>query len=238
MRRAAHLHELMDEPGVDRAELASALRFIRGVNRWLGGTAVVLRHLNAWSARWDRSPNASPIRILDIATGSGDIPQAILKWAQRRHISVDLIGLDLHATTLAIAREWSTQPIPPGSSLTYLQGDALRLPFADASIDYVLTSMFFHHLSNDQVLAALREMLRVARRGIIINDLLRSRWALAGISALTLFASRIDRHDARVSVRKAWIRNEVEAWAAAIHAPWLGYHSHLFSRFTLVGERV
>jgi ubiquinone/menaquinone biosynthesis C-methylase UbiE len=230
----------MDDPAVDPAQLASSLRFIRRVNRYLGGTNAILHHLHRWSQKW---PPSAPITLLDIATGSADIPLALLHWARRTRHPLHIFALDLHETALRLAAAHiRTQPPAPGQfnpqhAITLLRGDALALPFPDRSIDYVLCSMFFHHLPDTLIPKALAEMLRVARRGIIINDLLRSPFARFAIHALTLFASPIDKHDARLSVQKAWSRPTVESWATSANAPWLRYHPHWASRFTLAGER-
>lgn len=240
MPRSESLTEWMDDPAVDARQLASSLGFIRRVNRFLGGSAAVLYHLRRWSRRWPTVATAEaeqkPITMLDVATGSADIPLAICRWAHRAGQRVEILGLDLHPTTLALAQQHirTTDPTAP---IRLLRGDALALPFADRSVDYVLSSMFFHHLPNALVPRALAEMVRVARRGVVVNDLLRGSLARVGIHALTLWADPIDRHDARVSVRKAWSRPEVETWRDTIGAPWLAYRPHWASRFTLAGER-
>lgn len=230
-KRPTHIHEWMDEPDVDRRELARALACIRWVNRRLGGTGAVLGHLRRWSTRWPRT--GGPVRILDVATGSADIPAAVLRWARRGGRHVEVIGLDRHPTTLAIARDWTRTT--PG--LTLVRGDALRLPVADASVDYATCSMFLHHLDDAAALAVLREMLRVSRRGVIVNDLLRSRWAKACIGVLTLFSGSMAHHDGRISVAKGWTSGEARGWAIALQNPWLRWQSHPFARFTLAGER-
>jgi ubiquinone/menaquinone biosynthesis C-methylase UbiE len=150
-----------------------------------------------------------------------------------------VIGLDAHATTLELAgehvrRAWRHAEKP---GLELVRGDALALPFGDGSMDYAISSMFFHHLSDEQAVAALVEMLRVARRGIIVNDLLRTAFARLGIHMLTLFADAIDKHDGRVSVAKAWTPGEVEQLKRAAGADWLVYHHHVPARFTLAGLR-
>ena len=167
MGRRTELREWMDDPGVDRRALASSLAFIRRVNRYLGGTRAVMGYLARWARAdgWERQGEV--IRILDVATGSADIPLAILEWARRRGIGMRVIGLDAHATTLELAREyvgraWRHAEKP---GLELIRGDALALPLADGSVDYAISSMFFHHLPDEQAVAALVEMLRVSRRG-------------------------------------------------------------------------
>lgn len=234
MRRCEELSELMDDPGVDREALATSLKFIRRVNRYLGGRRAVMGHLEKWSAGWKKG---EVVTILDVATGSADIPLAILNWGRVRGFDVRVVGLDLHPTTLELAQEharasWKLAEPP---RLEFVRGDALALPLGDRAVDYVICSMFLHHLRGADAKRVVGEMVRVARRGVIVNDLLRTWFARAGIFCLTVFADRVDKHDARVSVKKGWRRGEVEAWREG--APWLAYHEHVPARFTLAGER-
>lgn len=229
--RPEHLQEFMDAPDVNPCELQANLAFIRWVNRRLGGTRAVLDYLALWSGSWTQDDQ--PIRILDVATGSGDIPQAILNWADQRHIKVKIIALDLHAGTLTIARSWCRQR----PEIQFIRGNALQLPVDDGAVDYAISSMFFHHLPSDLALRVAAQMVRVSQRGVIINDLLRDRRALIAVGLLTLFASRTLRHDACVSVRKGWTLQQAADWAAALSAPWLRCRVHSFARFTLAGEK-
>src|SRR5688500_12366082 len=132
-------HEWMDAPDADPAELRRSLLFIRRVNRLFGYTRSTLGHLRRFSLGW--KPGET-IRILDVATGSGDVPRAILRWAERHPAKYDVraVGLDLHATTADEARR--------ETGLHVVRADALRLPFADGSFDYAMTSMFLHHLDD------------------------------------------------------------------------------------------
>src|SRR5690348_1668470 len=147
--------EMMDDAQADPKSLRASLAYIRRINRLLGYSRLIVRQLARFSARW--KPGQT-IRILDVGTGSADIPLAILRWAQRRQFNVRVIGLDLHATIVEEAREASIHE----PRLQIVRGDALRLPFADASFDYAITSMFLHHLDETDVVQTLREMSRVA----------------------------------------------------------------------------
>ena len=229
-QRPVHLREFMDEPDIAARDLKSNLRFIRWVNRRLGGTRAVLNYLRAWSVRWPQS--TQPIRIVDVATGSADIPQAILAWSARHNLKVEILALDIHAGTLAIARSWChAQP-----NLAFIQADALQLPFADGSVDYALSSMFLHHLPDAQAAAVVAQLVRISRRGVIVNDLLRDHHALQWVKMMTSFASRTIKYDARLSIRKGWTIPEAASWATS--APWLTCRQHLFARFTLAGEKL
>src|SRR4051812_24213969 len=94
--------EWMDEPDADVGELRRSLGFIRRVNTWLGYTRATLGHLERFSRTWRRGER---IDIIDLATGSADIPRAILRWATRRGFDVHIVAVDRHSETVRAARE-------------------------------------------------------------------------------------------------------------------------------------
>jgi ubiquinone/menaquinone biosynthesis C-methylase UbiE len=220
----------MDQPHVDPAVLERSLRFIRRVNAALLYTRSTLKHLERFSRGWKAGER---IDILDVATGSADVPLAIVRWADRRGFDVRVVGVDLHETTCRLARE-QTRHEP---RIRIVRGDALNLPFDAGSFDYAITSLFLHHLSDADAAAALAGMDRAARRGVIVGDLLRSRRAYAWITLFTLFADRIARHDGRVSVAQAFNRSEAMALRDRSELRYLHYYRHFGHRFTLAGER-
>jgi ubiquinone/menaquinone biosynthesis C-methylase UbiE len=223
--------EWMDAPDADPAELRRSLLFIRRVNRLFGYTRSTLGHLKRFSRRWKPGER---IRILDVATGSADVPRAILRWADRHRARFDVhvVGIDLHATTASEARHESPHP-----RLHVARADALSLPFAEGSFDYALTSMFLHHLDEGDAVRVLSEMSRVARRGVIAADLLRHRRAYAWISLFTAFAGPMVRHDARVSVAQAFTKPEVLRLRERAGLGFAGYHRQFGHRFVLAGEK-
>jgi len=220
--------EWMDEPNADPRLLRKSLVFIQRVNHWLGYTRATIDHLEEFSHGWTRGQT---IRLLDVATGSADVPRAILKWADHHGFDVQIVGVDLHATTAHQAAD-ARDP-----RLTIMRANAMELPFADQSFDYALTSMFLHHLDEPQIVRVLREMDRVSRRGILAADLLRDPMAVFWIKLFTLFANPMVRHDAIVSVQQALRREEIEALAREAGVDYARYHRHFGHRFVLAGER-
>jgi len=220
----------MDAPDVDTATLADSLRFIRRVNTLLGYTRATISHLDRFSWRWQRGER---ITMIDFATGSGDVPLAIVAWGRRRGFDVHVVGLDLHENTCELARA-ATRHEP---AIEIVRGDALDPPFGPGSFDYALSSMFLHHLSDDDAATVLAAMGRVARRGIVAADLLRHARAYAWISLLTLASNPMVRHDARVSVAQAF--NKLEALQLRDRAgiDFAQFHRHFAHRFVLAGEK-
>ena len=222
-------HEWMDAPDVDPAELRRSLKFIRAVNTALGYTRATLHHLERFSRAWLPSQT---ITLIDFATGSADIPAAILRWATRRGHDVRIVGVDLHAITAAEAARRVND-----SRFEVVRADVLDLPFEPGSFDYALTAMFLHHLDDDQVVRVLAAMNRVARRGIIAADLLRNRRAYAWISLFTSMSSPMLKHDARVSVAQAFSRDEVLELRRRAGIGYAEYFRHFGHRFVLAGEK-
>lgn len=243
--------EKMDEDSVPRDDLARSLRFIRWVNRRLGGAKAVIGHLDQWcksanrsmDRSTDRSPRpskqAKPIRILDVATGCADIPVAIVQWAKQAGVAVQITAVDRHATTLALAVEHVNQSLSADDvqHIELVEADALNLPFAANSYDYCITSMFLHHLRDIELWTVLAAMERIAERGMIVNDLLRNRRAYNWCKLLTTFSGDIVKHDARVSVLAGFTKREVVDIRDRLDLRYMKYHKHAFHRFTLAGER-
>lgn len=229
LRTRRRQDEIMDAPAIDPQELRRSLRFIQRVNSLLGYTRATLHHLDRFSRNWMPKQR---IDLIDFATGSADIPRAILRWADERRFDLRIVGVDRHATTARVAQEQS-----PDRRLSIVRADVLALPFADASFDYALTGMFLHHLDDDDVVTVLKEMNRVARRGIIAADLLRHRRAYAWITAFTAFSSPMLRHDARASVAQAFTRDEVLALRDRAGIGFAEYYRHFGHRFVLAGEK-
>jgi SAM-dependent methyltransferase len=189
--------EMMDLPGQPRELLADDLRNLRIINHYLGGYRNVLRGL----ARLVNEQRLDRFTLLDLGTGSGDIPAVIARWARRQQIAARISGLEREAATVEEAVD-QTRSFP---EITILRGDATAPPFGAGSFDFVLTSQLLHHFKDEQIIALLRTWARLARRGIIVSDLVRHPVAYHGIRLLTKGFTRnvMTRTDAPLSVQRA-----------------------------------
>lgn len=228
----------MDAPDAGRDELDGALRFIRAINRRLGGTKGLISCLSAWSRNW---PKDRPVTLLDIGTGSADIPVAARVWALERGFDLRILGVDVHATTLDLAHEFvSKQPNDVREGIRLLQADAIRLTdtVRPGDYDYAHAGMFLHHLSDIEVLTMLAIMDRIVKRGICWNDLSRSTFARVGVRLLTLGANEMVRHDAKVSVEAGFTRREAMDLAHRAGLDYCSFKSMFFAqRFVVSGEK-
>lgn len=227
----------MDDPNVDQAELAASLSYIRTVNRQHGGASALLNHLKRWSVNW---PKDRPVKLLDIATGSADLPLAARAWAAQAGFDLQVTAVDLHEKTLELAREHLASQPDLAAGIELVRADARDLTerFSPGSFDYTHAGLFLHHLPEIEILTVLRIMERLACRGIVWNDLVRSRTALCAVTVLTKGKPHIIKHDATVSVRAAFTKREVLEYARRLDLSYCKYSASFFTqRFTLAGEK-
>jgi ubiquinone/menaquinone biosynthesis C-methylase UbiE len=219
----------MDQPNLDRAELAENLRDIRRVNRLLGGTTVVLRHLHRIL---ERGPAIVPITLLDLATGSADIPVAVSRWAKRHGLAMTITASDSSEQMLELARE----QIAGHPKITLARYDARAVPLPDKCVDIVLCSLSLHHFASQDAMQVLREMDRLARKGFIVNDLRRSRlgYIAAWIAARLTTRNRLTRNDAPLSVRRAYTPSELEDLLHDAGVTGTAISTHLWFRMAAV----
>ncbi len=196
--------ELLDGNIDDPAELAENFRDIQRVNRLLGGTSTVLRHL---PPLLDAVPADRPATILDLATGAADIPIAIAHWAERHSRPVRIVASDTSDAILDLARN----NVAGHPAIELARHDARAVPLPDAGVDVVICSLSLHHFPPDEAVQILREMGRVARVGFILNDLRRSRpgYLAAWIAARVTTRNRLTRNDAPLSVLRAYTPDEL-----------------------------
>ena len=210
--------ELIDAPGHDRELLRANLADIARVNRFLGGYRLTLRALARLLAA---APPRRELRVLDVGTGGGDFPPVLVAWARARGLRATVVGVDSSEEVLALAL-----PQPPEVELAI--ADARALPHADGEFDVAVCSLLLHHLDPADAVAALRELRRVARAGVVVNDLVRSWPAYVAALVLTRVFSRnrLTRADGPASVLRAYTRRELESLAAEA-----GLHGVAFSGF-------
>lgn len=211
--------ELLDRPDNVSDILAGNLDDLRRVNRWLGGSWLTIHALDRLTSDLRTGDD---LTILDVATGGADIPRSMVAWGRRRGFRVQVHATDVNLQVLELAR--SVDP----STVTFAVADACHLPFPEASFDLATCSLALHHFAPADAVVALREMRRVAKRGIIVNDLVRNWLGYVGAWVLgqTLTRNPLTRHDAPLSARRAYTRSELAtlAWDAGLgHVSFAGF---------------
>ncbi len=211
MRRLAGTLELLDGPLDDPDALRGNLRDLARLNRGLGGTSASARALDRLLA--DRR---GPHTLLDVGTGGADIPLDLLAAAPRHGRELRITAVDSRPEVLDAARGVDRR-LADARGLELLVGDGRSLPWEDRAFDVVHASLLVHHLEPDEAIAFLREAARLARLGVVVNDLVRARrhWLAARVLLRVGTRNRYTRHDGPLSVRRAYTRVELRALLAA-----------------------
>lgn len=185
--------EVLDDPAADPALVRAELRDIRRMNTLFGGTRAVVRALlplfrGSPGARWT---------LLDVGTGSGDIPVALRRAAAAHGVTLTLLGLERIPAAAGAAR---------AAGLAAVLADGGALPFPDRSVDIVIASQVLHHCPADVAARWIAGFDRVARRAVVLADLRRSHAAMAGLwlASLALGFHAVTRHDAVLSLRRGY----------------------------------
>ena len=200
--------ELLDQGAMPSTEVRRSLLDLRRANRLFGGRRILTAAVMGEALRL----GLSRFSILDIASGSCDLPLALLDAAQQRGLDVNAFALDYWHRHLAMFQsDWKDRP-----NLQPVCADAFCAPFADRAFDFVTCSLFFHHLTEDRAVALLSQMSRWARHAIIVSDLERHPLPYYLFRAFSRFftVSPVSRVDGTISMRQSFRRNELERIAA------------------------
>lgn len=196
LNRREQLAELLDGSAADPGEIERNLRDLASLNRLPGGIRTSLAAVQALAhAR-------SHLQILDVGTGLGDLPLAFARMGWRT------VALDTHPEVLAAARAATAhEPL-----VEVVEGDGRSLPYPDGAFEVSHCSLVIHHLDPGDAVIALREMARVASRGVVVNDLRRGLlpFVATGVAVALLGTCRATRADGLASVRRAYTLPELD----------------------------
>ncbi len=197
--------EILDRNDLPLADTRRALRDLQRVNFWLLGR----RSLRVTLMPLLLADRGRPQTILDVAAGSGDSTAAMTRSAARRSVQTTLVSLDRKISHLVIGRQ-------QGHVERAVVGNAGQLPFRDGSFDWVVSSLFFHHLDRQAKTIVAREMCRLARRGAVVIDLRRAKWPAWALRSFgpILGLGKIALGDGIVSISRSWTVDEWRVFLA------------------------
>jgi 2-polyprenyl-3-methyl-5-hydroxy-6-metoxy-1,4-benzoquinol methylase len=197
----------MDDPGIDPAAHRQALTGLARINRVSGSARVLWPPI----ARLARAAPGRPVRVLDVATGAGDVPVSLWRAGQRSGFPIDVAGCDVSPTAVAAAR---ARAEAAGVRVEFFEHDALRDPLP-GGFDVVACSLFLHHLDEPDAVRLLREMGRAAGKLVLVNDLSRGpvNYLFVRLACRLLSRSPVVRFDGPASVRAAFTPDEARGLA-------------------------
>lgn len=197
--------ELMDNPGLEADRHVLALKELARLNR-LSRTARAL-----WTELRSEPASSERLRVLDVACGGGDVALDLARRARSAGRAIQVDGCDLSGRAVGVASESARRA---GLPCRFFTLDALRDPFP-SGYDFLVTSLFLHHLDEPQAVLLLRRMAVSARRGVLVSDLERTRKGLflAWVATRAFCRSSVVRYDGPASVRAAFREDEIRALA-------------------------
>ena len=199
--------ELMDDCSVAVHILKKVLDDIDRANSLLGGNSITVNCVE----RLIGENAQESYTILDMGCGNGSMLREIVKLGRRLKVDINAVGIDLSEKGLNIAREASVD-FP---EIRYLKQDILALAPDDLNCDILLCTLTMHHFFTENIPMFLRQFVKLARIGIVINDLQRSPLAyylFKGFSAIFI-QTAIAKHDGLISIRSGFSKAELEAFA-------------------------
>jgi 2-polyprenyl-3-methyl-5-hydroxy-6-metoxy-1,4-benzoquinol methylase len=213
--------ELMDRPQPVTPELESDLRNIRQLNRYFGSYTLIEHFLRRWI-----QPDAQ-LRVLDLATGSGDIPRLVIDHGRKVGATATVDAIDQQESTVKIARDLSASY----PEIDFKTGDVLTFDDS-AKYDIVLCSLALHHFSDDAAVQLLERCRELSRRYVLVSDLRRGLLATIGAYLLTAFIFRdsMTRTDARLSAARAFSFREFSSLAERAGWKNFGHRKFRFAR--------
>jgi 2-polyprenyl-3-methyl-5-hydroxy-6-metoxy-1,4-benzoquinol methylase len=199
--------ERMDTDCIDYDDYQHCLRDLSRVN------VVTLTHRPtlAWLAR--EIGNRKSFSLLDVACGYGDVLRRISRWAESNGIAARLEGVDLNPWSTRAARAAT----PESARITYHTGDIFAFEPAGGAVDYIISSQFTHHLTDEQIVMFIRWMEAHARRGWFIGDLRRHWFPYYGFGLLAWIARwhHFVLSDGRISIARSFVPGD---WPRLIRA--------------------
>lgn len=231
-KQRERIPEWMDDAALDPAQHRQALRGLARLNRFSGSAEILWPRI----AQLAHAQRQGTIRILDIATGSGDIPMRLAAKAHRAGFHhVEFHGCDISPVAVETATHAAAQAQLP---VTFFSHDILAEPLAQ-SFDIVICSLFLHHLDQTDALLLLQRMRDATSRLLMVNDLVRSPWnyALVWLTSRMLSRSPVVHFDGPASVRSAFTLAEARTLAEEAGLSGVRVHDRFPCRFLLVWSR-
>lgn len=223
--------ELLDDPGMDPGLHEGALAGLRRLNAISGTAGYLWKTLRRVAQRRGRTH----LRVLDVACGDGELAMALARRSGRGGLDVTVDGFDRNP--LSVQRAADLARDKGVKHCSFFVHDALEQA-APPGYDVLYSTLFLHHLDEDQAVKLMRRMGAQAQCAVIIDDLARSRWgyALAWAGCHLLSRSPIVHHDGPVSVQGAYTAEEAAAVARRAGAGNLQVSRHWPQRFQLCWE--
>jgi 2-polyprenyl-3-methyl-5-hydroxy-6-metoxy-1,4-benzoquinol methylase len=194
--------EIMDDLNCSGPVLEQTLRELKTINRWLGGNKVTTQGLSEVVQRFPQEQ----YRVVDLGCGGGDMLAVMQDWAQQEQVSMQLIGADANAHTIALAQQRQQQL----QGIRWQVANVFDPAFFEEQVDIATCTLFTHHFTDEELVALFQGLKQKVRLAIVINDLHRHPLAYYSIKWLTRWFSKspMVQNDAALSVLRSFKRRD------------------------------
>ena len=226
-RQRSYELEHLDKGDYTPEEYEDCIVELQWVNEWLGDASALRHSLLKEIAR----AKLKSFSVLDVGAGSGELLRVAAKWARETDRKASLVGLELNARSAASIIEESRE-FPEISSV---QADGFAIPFSPEAFDYVIQSLTLHHFDDEGAVRILREMNRVAKRGLFVIDLHRNPIAYFLYTTVghLFLHNRLIREDGALSILRSFKPDELEEIGWKANLDWVKVEKHFPSRLVL-----
>jgi len=226
-RQRSHELENIDKGTYTPEEYEGCLIELRRVNEWLGDANV----LHETFIREVERDGVQCFSVLDVGAGSGELLRVTAKWARETKRKAFLVGLELNERSAQAILDESVE----FAEISSVQADGLQLPFPENSFDFAIQSLTLHHFDDEHAVTILREMARVAARGIFVIDLHRNPLAYFFYTTLgrIILHNRLLREDGALSILKSFKPEELRQLGRQAKLPNVKVERYFPSRLVL-----
>jgi ubiquinone/menaquinone biosynthesis C-methylase UbiE len=230
-RQRSYELENIDKGTYTPAEYEGCIVELQRVNEWLGDAKALRGSL----LKEIESRNLQSFSVLDVGAGSGELLRVAAQWARETNRSGLFVGLELNTRSAKAILEESEGFF----EISSVQASGLVLPFSDNSVDYVISSLTLHHFDDEGAVEILREMSRVAARGVFVIDLHRNPMAYFFYTTLghLILHNRLLREDGALSILKSFKPDELEKLGHQAGLENATVEKHFPSRLVLHGSK-
>ena len=193
----------MDDLSMEGDMLRKTLEQIANINKRLGGNKATINGLHTLLKA---QPKDVTMSIVDLGCGSGDMLRAVADYGRKNSFTFNLTGIDANACTVNYARKLSVNY----PEISYLEMDVQSIEFSGIPFDMVITTLFLHHFTDQEIERLLIPIVNKVRIGIVINDLHRSKIAYSLFKVISLFIKNpMVKKDGAISVLRGFKKNEL-----------------------------
>lgn len=202
--------EIMDDFTLSSNELIKTLNTIASINKLLGGNAITL---NGVKRLLTTQPKSKKYSIVDLGCGNGDMLRQLAIWGKKNGYKLTLYGIDANITTLTHAKELSINY----SEIEFLQLNVFEEALYTRQFDIVLSTLFLHHFTDEEINILLKKLERITRIGMVINDLQRSKLSyLLFYIIASILNNNMVKTDGLISILRGFKVEDLKAYSTKL----------------------